>query len=334
MVAMPTRRRMIGRHLQRISGGTLGPWGRRRAVLTAFLTYARYWVESFRLIDLSADEIGAGIDVVGREHIEEGRRRGNGVILALPHLGGWDFGGAWLGTVGHAPTVVVEVVEPPQLSAWFTALRAQLGMTVVPLGPRAGTAVLRALQDNQVVALVSDRDIGGGGVEVEFFGERTTIPGGPATLALRTGAALLPLAVYFEERSSHRAVIRPPMLVERQATMREDVARITQDLARELESLIRSAPEQWHLFQPNWPSDRDPCSELSRRRRGISRLARSGMMARRLASSLFGAVGPSREVPCPSRSSPSSPRSSSCSAPRAASAGRLPSWRPSGGRRS
>jgi KDO2-lipid IV(A) lauroyltransferase len=157
---------------------------------------------------------------------------------------------------GHKLTVVVEALEPPELFEWFVDLRQKLGMNVVPLGPDAGSTVLKALRDNEVVCLLCDRDIGGGGVDVEFFGERTTLPPGPVTLALRTGAALLPTAVYFTRRTDgHYAIVRPPLSMERQGGLRDDVARITQDLARELEGLIRRAPEQWHLFQPNWPSD-------------------------------------------------------------------------------
>jgi KDO2-lipid IV(A) lauroyltransferase len=116
------------------------------------------------------------------------------------------------------------------------------------------------LKDNQVVSLLCDRDIPRdgvrSGVEVEFFGERTSVPAGPAFFALRTGAALLPLATYFTRKSDgHHTVVRPPIPVERQGGLREDVARITQLLMIEIEGLIRRAPEQWHLFQPNWPSD-------------------------------------------------------------------------------
>jgi KDO2-lipid IV(A) lauroyltransferase len=127
----------------------------------------------------------------------------------------------------------------------------------VPLGPEAGTATLQALKRNEVVGLISDRDIGGTGIEVEFFGERTTLPGGPATLALRTGAPIIPTAVYFRGRTGHHGVMRPPIVAERQGRMREDVARVTQLVADELEALIRVAPDQWHLLQPNWPSDHE-----------------------------------------------------------------------------
>jgi KDO2-lipid IV(A) lauroyltransferase len=152
--------------------------------------------------------------------------------------------------------VVAEPVQPPELFAWFTEARQALGLDLVPLGPGAGTPLLRRLGEGGIVALLCDRDILGTGVEVDFFGEHTTMPSGPATLALRTGAALLPAAVYFAGRRGHHGVVRPPLAVERAGRFRDDVAAITQCLASEFERLVRRAPEQWHLLQPNWPSDR------------------------------------------------------------------------------
>jgi KDO2-lipid IV(A) lauroyltransferase len=131
-------------------------------------------------------------------------------------------------------------------------------MEVVALGSDAVGRVTAALRDNRVVCLVSDRDLSGDGVEVEFFGERTTLPAGPATLALRTGAPILPVAVYFGSGRRHHGVVRPPIDTTRgSGRLRDDVARITQDLAHEFESLIAAEPQQWHLMQPNWPSDHE-----------------------------------------------------------------------------
>jgi KDO2-lipid IV(A) lauroyltransferase len=249
------RRAMIERHLRRVNP----QWSASRlrsAVRESFQSYARYWVESLRLPSLDERTIADRLEILGYRHVSDALDEGNGVILALPHLGGWEWAGRWLTGQGHKVTVVVEEIEPPELFEWFTALRAELGMTVVPLGPDAGKAILRAVNQNDIVCLLSDRDIGGGGVDVEFFGEQTTLPGGPATLAIRTGAPLLPVAVYFTARANgHLGVVRPPIPAERRGRLREDVTRITQYLAHELEHLIRRAPEQWHLFQPNWPSD-------------------------------------------------------------------------------
>ena len=252
---MKGRRLMLTRHLRRVYGDSVSPEELDRLVTKAFDSYAQYWLESFRLASTSRDELEATMSWEGVRRIDEALAGRNGVIMALPHLGAWDFGGAWLAAVGYPSTVVVEALDPPELFEWFADLRRSLGLTVVAHGPDSGRAVLKALRNNEVVGLVSDRDLARTGVEVEFFGERTTLPAGPATLALRTGAPLLPCAIYFERGGHHHGIVRPPVDLSRQGSLRDDVARITQDLANELESLIRRAPEQWHLMQPNWPSD-------------------------------------------------------------------------------
>jgi phosphatidylinositol dimannoside acyltransferase len=256
LVAMPGRRRMAERHMSRASGGELRGAALTGAVEATFDSYARYWLEMFRLPHEARGDLEAAFDVEGYEHVEAGLAAGHGVILALPHLGGWEYAGAWVAKVkGLRLVAVVEPVEPPELFDWFVRVRAAMGMEIVALGPDAAKVSLRALRDNGVLALVCDRDLRGDGVEVEFFGEKTTMPGGPATLALRTGAVIVPVAVYFRPQGGHHAVVRPPLDTTRQGSVRDDVVRITQAIANEFESLISAQPQQWHLLQPNWPSD-------------------------------------------------------------------------------
>jgi phosphatidylinositol dimannoside acyltransferase len=250
------RRRMVARHLRRVHGEAGEP-ALRRAVRRSFASYARYWLESFRVPDRTPEELLSGMSCDGFEHVEAGRAAGKGVILALPHLGGWEYGGAWLGALGHPVTVVVEPLEPPELFRWFAEFRSRLGMEVLPLGPGVSGAVLRALRDNRIVCLLCDRDLVGDGPEVTFFGERTTLPAGPVTLGLRSGAPVLPTAVYFDGPDRHRGRVDPPLRLDRRGRLRDDVAAGTQALATALEGLITEAPDQWHLLQPNWPSDRE-----------------------------------------------------------------------------
>ncbi len=223
-----------------------------------FESYASYWLEAFRLPTITPDELDASMTYEGFEHLERSLHRGNGTILALPHLGGWEWTGFWFTRVVGVPiTAVAERIEPPELFEWFTSFRTSLGINVVPLGPDAGREVLAALKRNDLVCLLCDRDIDGSGVEVTFFGERTTLPAGPATLALRSGADLVPGAMYNRPGGIHHGLIRPPLVVERQGRLRDDVVRITQMIAHELEVLIRLDPTQWHLMSPNWPSDHE-----------------------------------------------------------------------------
>ena len=252
---MPGRRAMVRRHQARVRPG-LDEAELGRATDEVFASYARYWLESFRLPGMSVDGVDHAFREEGFFRVRDAIEAGNGAILAVPHLGGWEWGAFWLTEKQGLPvTAVAEPVEPPELADWFVGLRQDLGMEIIPLGQRAGSATARALADNRILALVCDRDINGDGVEVEFFGERTTLPGGPATLALRSGAPIFPAAVYFEG-DTHVGVARPPLDTAPRGRFRDDVARITQDLARSFEELIEAAPDQWHLLQPNWPSDR------------------------------------------------------------------------------
>lgn len=253
---------LVERNLRRVYGPDYGGLALRRSVHRTFLSYGRYWVDSFRLPGLSAEVIDAGFSVTGFGHIAASVASGVGPILVLPHMGGWEWAGFWLVKVlGLRVTVVVEPVEPAELFEFFAQFRRALGMNIVALGPNAGGEVLRAIKDGHVVCLLSDRDIAGDGIEVDFFGETTTLPAGPATLAIRTGAPLLPTAVYFT-RHGHRAVVGAPVAIEREGRLRHDVERVTQQLAHHMEGLIRAAPEQWHLQQPNWPSDHEALRAL------------------------------------------------------------------------
>jgi phosphatidylinositol dimannoside acyltransferase len=250
------RRAQVERNLRRVDP-TISDARLRRLVDQTFESYARYYEESFRLPGTSAEDLDAGFRAEGFEHLEHALAAGTGAIMAMPHLGGWEWSGFWVTQVkGHPVTAVVEELEPRDLFDWFVALRRSFGFEIVALGPDAGPATARALKANHVLALLCDRDLSGNGPEVEFFGERTTLPGGPATLALRTGAPILPTAIYFDGPDRRRSLVLPPLDTERQGKLRDDVQRVTQDLAHALEGLIREAPEQWHLLQPNWPSDR------------------------------------------------------------------------------
>jgi lauroyl/myristoyl acyltransferase len=251
------RRELVGRHLRRIYGPDMSDRELARRVDDTFASYARYWAESLRLPSLTFAELEAGMSFRGLNHLYEALAAGRGAIVALPHLGGWDWGGMWIAASGHPISVVVEALEPPEVFEWFVSFRRRIGLDVIPVGPQAATACLAALGANRILGLLCDRVVGDvPGVEVELFGAPTLLPAGPVTLALRTGAPVLPTAIYFGPGGNeHLVVVRPPLDLVRQGRFRADVVTGTQALAGELEALIARAPTQWHLMQPYWPSD-------------------------------------------------------------------------------
>ena len=160
-----------------------------RLVRRSFRSYARYWMEGARLPRTPAGEVDQRMMIEsGREHLDAGMAAGRGVVMALPHVGSWEWGGSWLAHIGYPMTAVAERIEPPELFDWFVEERRAMGLTIVPLDSDASGTVLRILRDGGLVGLLCDRDLTGNGVAVDFFGERTTFPAGPALLAMRAGA--------------------------------------------------------------------------------------------------------------------------------------------------
>jgi lauroyl/myristoyl acyltransferase len=211
--------------------------------------YGRYWLEGARLPGTPGETIDERMVVQdGFPLLLEALDAGQGVILALPHLGSWEWGGAWLARRGYPMTAVAEALEPRALFDWFAAQRRSMGLEVLSLADDPGPGLLRILRAGGLVGLVSDRLVEGAGVPVELFGRPAALPGGPATLALRTGAALFPAAVYQGPGPLHTGVVLPPLDTGRRAGLRADVARVTAELARAFERLIRRAPDQWFAF--------------------------------------------------------------------------------------
>jgi len=227
-----------------------------RFVERGFESYGQYWAEGAKLPGIEPRKVFARFRIAeGLEHLYDAKAKGSGTIIALPHIGSWEWGGSYLDSLGLGMTAVAEDLEPPELFAWFKAKREAIGIRIEPLDDHAGTVLLQTLKEGGVVGLLCDRDIQGNGIVVEFFGERARLPGGPATLALRTGATLVAAACYSGPGRDHFAAVTPPIAAERCGRLRDDVTRVTQALALELEGLIRRAPEQWHILQPRFGGD-------------------------------------------------------------------------------
>jgi phosphatidylinositol dimannoside acyltransferase len=223
------------------------------AVREAFLSYGRYWVETFRMEDLSSDVLNERFGIENERVLRDTFAKGRGGVLATPHLGNWDAGGRWVAERWPL-TVVVEVLRPRMLFDRFVEHRRGLGMTIIPLvrGADATGQCLEKIREGQYVALVSDRDLSGSGVLVRMFGRETKMPPGPAVLALRAGVPLIPACIYMLPEGRWLASVMEPIDGDLKGETPENVAILTQRLAESFERLIAREPSQWHAFSRMW----------------------------------------------------------------------------------
>jgi KDO2-lipid IV(A) lauroyltransferase len=169
------------------------------------------------------------------------------------HFGNWDLGAGAAAARGYPLTVIAETFADRRLDDMVTGARRRLGMEIVKM-EKTGPSLLRALKRNGLLALLIDRPVPGEGVRVSFFGEDVEVPAGPARLALRSGAAVIP-AGFARTRQNRAGVtaltafIEPPVPTGDDET---DVRALTQAIVSSHEQFIRAYPEQWYMFRPMW----------------------------------------------------------------------------------
>lgn len=250
---------MVEANIARITGEPRESRRVQELVIAAFESYARYWLETFRLVRMGPEFFVERFRCPTQTRIDDVLARGKGAIVVVGHLGNWDAAGAWVGARGNHLVAVAEVLRPRRMFDFFSAHRARLGMTIVPGRKGATDELARWVNDGAVVAILGDRDLKGVGPEVTFFGEKVTFPAGPATVSFKTGVPVMVAGVFgvrFEDgRHGWDTHIGEPIDPPRDRST-EAVTEMTQKIADQLAEHVRSRPEEWHVMQPFWPADK------------------------------------------------------------------------------
>jgi phosphatidylinositol dimannoside acyltransferase len=248
--------RQLEKNLRRVVGDGYTDRELRELSRRGMRSYLRYWLESFRLPSMGRERILTGMRITGIEALWNDLGAGRGVVAALPHMGNWDHAGAWIALSGTPFTTVMERLRPESLYDRFVAYRAGLGMEVLPASGAADVfgALTARLEQGRLVCLVADRDLTASGVEVDFFGRPARFPAGPAALAVRTGAALRPVTLWYE---GHDWAVRvhEEIPVPAEDGHEERVRAMTQSLAGVFEEGVAAHPEDWHMLQRVWVED-------------------------------------------------------------------------------
>lgn len=253
------RRAVVASNLARVTGLPADSSRVRELTEQAFRSYCRYWLETFRLVREGREFFLERFRLHHEERLDAVMERGAGAVVVVGHLGNWDAAGAWVGATGRRLVTVAEVLRPRRMFDFFADHRARLGMTIFPAESGVTERLADAVRNGAVVAILGDRDLRGRGPEVKFFGDPTTLPAGPASVALRTGVPLLVAGVYAVRRDDGKrgwdAEMSEPIELPRNAGA-EAIAELTQRVAEQLEAFVARRPEEWHVFQPFWLADR------------------------------------------------------------------------------
>jgi Kdo2-lipid IVA lauroyltransferase/acyltransferase len=241
------RRRMLENVSAALGAEIIRPAARKALIWQAWRNFARGVLETCAVMHFSKEKIRSTIALEGEEHLKSALAKGKGVLALSAHLGGFTLIGARLAASGYPFSAVIKQPGEEHFARYLDDLRAEIGIRTIPAKPRkeAVRGILKALRQNCVVLVIAD-EFKSGGVMVDFMGQISPAPRGPATLALRTGAVTLPMFATRRPDGSLRLSIGPEIEPVHLDDLEKSVAATTALFTRHLEGAIRRYPEQWN----------------------------------------------------------------------------------------
>jgi KDO2-lipid IV(A) lauroyltransferase len=235
------------------------------------VAYMRYYHEIFHVSHFTVPQLVARIGAEGRERLDAVVARGRNPVLALAHMGNWDMAGAWATREIGAVTTVAERLKPPELFDQFVAMRATIGLTIVPSDPgKVFRPLAEAAMSHErgIVPILADRDLSRRGIEVTMFGHAARVAAGPAALACHADVPLIPLAIVSEKltgarrrvarsRHGYTLVVLPEVPRRPDLPAAQEVQVMTQGWATALAGVIAEHPTDWHMLQKVFVEDLD-----------------------------------------------------------------------------
>ncbi len=264
LVKIPTRAQVV-ENLRRVEPGR--SWIRYHYdAFKVFVTVNANYYDMLRLQSVDREIFLDLLDVHGQEYLDRALNEGKGAVILSAHLGNFGVVGKYPASIGIRSAIIAERVQPSGLFNYMVRLRSTTGVDIFPPGRESIPPILRLLRSNGVLLVAGDRDVSHQGMDVEFFGKTASLPAGPALLAMRTGAALIP--AYTIRTSTRRSAvyILPPLELVRTHDREADLRRNLRLMAHALEEMIAHDPTQWGVLQRVWGA---PPDTIQQRGEGI-----------------------------------------------------------------
>lgn len=207
--------------------------------------------DAFKLSGLSDAQLNELVSVEGLEHFDAAYKKGQGVVAVTGHIGCWELIPAWFSRNGYKISVIGKRVYDPRLDRLLTEMRSGQGVNIIDRDSGAKDA-LRDLRAGRGLGILIDQDTRVASIDVEFFGHQASTPVGAATLADKTGAAVIPLAIFRRPDGNYLLSIKPAIPFDDRLPKEERIRAMVQEQTRKLEEFVRQDISQWVWMHLRW----------------------------------------------------------------------------------
>ena len=241
------RRKAIKQNLQHIFfGEKIGLEQLNQYLKRTFSNSACTKVDFFRLGSIAGEKIISSVKLIGENNLREALNHNKGCVLLTLHIGNWDYAGSFLAALGFPMSALVEETEP-DVFALYTKHRERTGMKTFSIAQSA-YAFLHTIKNNRILAVLADRDIQRNGVTVDFFSGKRNIPKGLAQIVIKKNLPIIFGYLILQRQGTHRYL----GILEKPVIFHGTEESLNRFIVENFERIIRSYPDQWFVFQPEW----------------------------------------------------------------------------------
>lgn len=208
--------------------------------------------EFFQIPSLTRENIRDLVEFEGIENYTRTAAKKKGMFLFTAHFGNWELMVASFALLGQPPTFIYRPLDSPILENLITYVRTCKGSNPLPKD-RSMRQVLRLIRKNEIVGTLLDQNMAWEeGVFVDFFGRPACTTDGLATLALHTGAPVIPAFMIRTESGKYRFVIEEEVEIIDTGDPEKDALINTQNFTEIIEDVVRRYPDQWLWVHQRW----------------------------------------------------------------------------------
>jgi len=223
----------------------------KRHIKNIFRNFAKYLADFFRFSKLTQDYILSHITIEGKENVDKALANGKGAIMLGAHIGNWEMGAAVIASLGYPFYAIVLGHKDQKINNFFLYQRSITGVKVIFVGAQLKSC-FRLLKENNLLAIVGDRDFSGHGIKANFFGRPAILPKGPAFFSLRMGTPIIPTFLLRTKEDTFKLVFERPVESESTGDREADVRNTMQKYLLVIEKYIKAFPDQWYAFRKVW----------------------------------------------------------------------------------
>lgn len=249
-IFFPTVKAGVTDNMRHVFGTSVDDIILSKAVRGVLRTTVKNYLDLIKLPQMGLDDIEQNISVQGWQHLTDALDQKKGVVLVTAHLGSFDIAAQIFAIRSVKVTALVESLKPLPLRNHIIALRESHGVTFVPGQPGTLESMMQLLRNGEAILMACDRNIQGKSITSVFFGEEATLPTVAVNMAMRTGAAIVP--IFSHRGTDGNYIINVESAFNVIPGGNRAVATNVAQVARIMERHIRCHPEQWVVLKPIW----------------------------------------------------------------------------------